>query len=133
MKASIILLPILLLGAARPGFAAEPQDLTPRVLSQRLSAGPSGDEAAKLADAIRAWFGAASLPQGANPKVDGLDVAWAIEAPGAKSPPRLVTPDGQSPLTLTRIGGTDLYAGAIALPEGTAFRWTYEVDGKRLP
>jgi enterochelin esterase-like enzyme len=70
-----------------------------------------------------------SLKQGAWPLVDELDVTWAIEAPGAGSPPIVVSTDGQFSLNLTRIAETDLYAGVVTLPNRAGFTWRYEVDG----
>src|SRR4051794_36760205 len=96
----------LLLGAA----AEEPKGLTPGKLSQRLAAQPKGDEADKLADEIRAWFGKDNLLKGAAPKIDGLEVAWAIESPGISVAPRVVSVDGSFSLSLIRIEQTDVYA-----------------------
>ncbi|MDR3635778.1 MAG: alpha/beta hydrolase-fold protein [Isosphaeraceae bacterium] len=111
--------------------APKEEPLTPKRLSQRLAAEPKGEEAEQLARMIRAWFGGKeALAQGPNPKVDGLEVAWAIEALGAKVI-KVVTED-QRTLPLVRVGKTDVYAATFPLPNGTAFRWTYDVDGKRL-
>jgi enterochelin esterase-like enzyme len=95
-------------------------------LSQKLSNTES------LAKYIRGWFGQGNLAKGANPKIDGLETAWAIEAPaGSKAKAsRVVSEDGSFALPLTRIGETALFAGAVALPEGAGMRWAYEIDGK---
>ena len=64
---------------------------------------------------------------GANPKVEGLETAWAIEAPEAKTA-AVVTSDGKT-LPLTRIGDTPVFAATFPLAHGSAFRWTYVTDG----
>jgi enterochelin esterase-like enzyme len=121
---------------AAPGFSAPSpargDDLSPSKLAKRLAAKPSGDEAKALADDVTRWFGKANLPKGPGPKIEGLEVSWAIEAPGAPSAPEVVSEDGSFNLPLSRIGDTDLYAGSIPLPEGAAMRWAFKVDGKLL-
>src|ERR1043166_3536793 len=62
--------------------------LTPRELKTALDSKPRGGAAQQLADRIRQWFGA-DLTKGPNPKVSGVDVAWAFEAPGLSRPPTL--------------------------------------------
>jgi enterochelin esterase-like enzyme len=118
-----------LVGSAVAGPDAEA--LAPRTLRARLEARPSGGDADRLAEAVRSWFGKGSLPQGPSPKVEELDVAWAIEVPGAAAAPRIVSEDGAFKLALDRIGTTDVYAGSVTLPEGAAMLWAYEVDGSR--
>ena len=87
-----------------------------------------------LADAVRQWFGAGDLKKGAWPKVADCDVAWAVEMPNVEKgkEPRIVSEDGAYTLPLTRIGKTDVFAGTAKLPEGAAFLWAYEANGKRL-
>ncbi len=122
--------------ASRPAAAANAAEdevkLTPAKLSTRLAAKPAGDDAERLAQAIRSWFGKDNLTRGPNPKIDGLEVAWAIEAPAAKAAPEIVSADGAFRQPLVRVGTTDVYAATFPLPEGTGMRWAYEVDGKRL-
>src|SRR4051812_35765094 len=112
--------------------AEEEKGLTPGRLSRRLAAQPRGDEATKLADEVRAWFGKENLLRGPAPKVSGLETAWAIEAPGESPAPRVVSLDGSFSLPLVRIGQTDVYAASIPLEEGAGIRWAYEVSGKRV-
>lgn len=117
--------------AALAGLAAaEAAPMTPAALKTALEAGAAGESAA-LAEQVRAWFGAENLTKGPGPKIDGLDTAWGIEAPGATSAPRVVTDKGAALLTLTRIGGTDVYAGVATLGQGDAVKWAYEVDGAK--
>jgi enterochelin esterase family protein len=106
--------------------------LTPQSLAARAKARLSGEEAEALAQRVREWFGKASLPIGPTPKVDGLDVAWAIEAPGAVAA-EVVAVGGNFRLPLVRLGQTNVFAAATSLPDGTGFRWAYQVEGKRLP
>ncbi|MBI3736875.1 enterochelin esterase [Candidatus Sumerlaeota bacterium] len=109
----------------------EDPPLTPASLRSALEAAASSDPA-PLAERVRAWFGPENLPKGPGPKVEGLDVAWAIEAPGAAAAPKVASEDNSFSLALTRIGATDIYAGVATLTDGTAFRWAYDVDGKKL-
>jgi enterochelin esterase family protein len=106
--------------------------LTPRSLSSRLAAKLSNNEAEALAQRVQGWFGKEKLASGAAPKVDGLEVAWAIEAPGAEAA-EVISEDGQFRLPLTRLGKTHVFAATVPLPDGTGMRWAYQIDGKRLP
>ena len=101
--------------------------MTPSALQTELKARRRDD--GKIAAQIGAWFGADALTKGANPKVRGRDVAWAISAPGAKQV-RVISEDGTYTLPLPRIGKTDTYAAAVTLPDGAGMRWRYDVDGK---
>ena len=109
---------ILILGLAGPASAApkEEEGLTTKTLSEQLAARPGGEDAEALAKQVRAWFGKDNLPKGANPKVEGLEVAWAIEAPGEGVAPRVVSLDDSFSLPLVRIGTTDVYAATAPLP-----------------
>jgi enterochelin esterase family protein len=84
-----------------------------------------------LADTLRSWFGADNLKNAPNPKISELTAVWAVEVPGA-SAAKVVSRDGAFSLPLKRIGTTDVYAAAATVPNGEAFEWAYEVDGKRL-
>src|SRR4051812_10387667 len=88
--------------AARPAAAGpdEPETLTPKALSARLEAKPAGEDAERLAKAVRDWFGKDALLQGAPPKVAALETAWAIEVPEITAAPRVVSDDGQFVLPL---------------------------------
>ena len=69
--------------------------LTPRTLEAALAAKPQGADAERLAERIRAYFGAEALLKGsAAPKIDELMVAWAVEvpAPAADAPPAASSP-----------------------------------------
>ncbi len=103
-----------------------------KALEARLAAHPTGDDARMLADEVRTWFGIErngrqNLTTGANPKVEGLDTAWAIEAPRGKSA-EVVTSDHRT-IPLVRIGDSPIFAGTLPLANGSGFRWTYVVDG----
>lgn len=124
----------LLFGAAlfvmNNAHAADPP-LTPSSLKAALGANPRSRDAEELAERIRGWYGKENLLKGPSPKVSELDVAWAIEAPDAKTPPQIVSQAGDFRLPLRRVGNTDVYAAAVTLPEGTGMAWSYEVDGER--
>ncbi len=120
------------LATATSGHAADPLNM--RTLSVRLASKPTGEAATALADDIRAWFGKdrsgkLNVSTGANPKVEGLLAAWAIEAPDAKT--AAVALEGGKTLELARIGDTPVFARVVPLENGAGFRWSYEVDGKR--
>ncbi len=119
--------------AADAADAADDDKLTVKSLESRLAAHPAGDDAKALADQVRAWFGKdrsgrPNVASGANPRIEGLDTAWAIEAPGARSA-AVVTNDGKT-IPLVAIGDTPVFAGTFPMADGAAFRWTYLVDGK---
>ncbi len=118
----------LLLLSGVPALAQPP--LTPTDLKSALSSG--GDKVA-LAEQVRAWFGADNLKRGANPKVNDLTVAWAIEVADLKAgeEPRIVSDSGTFTQALQRVGTSDIYVAVSTLPEGDAFLWNYEVKGMR--
>jgi enterochelin esterase family protein len=110
--------------------------LTPDALSTALAAKPQGQEAERLADQIRSWFGGVdALLSGAPPKIDELQVAWAVDVPQppATGPgPRVVADVGFFNFPLTRVGTTSVYAGVATLSHGTAFTWHYESGAVRV-
>jgi enterochelin esterase-like enzyme len=108
--------------------------LSMQTLGARLAAKPQGAEAEALAKEVRDWFGKdragrSNVINGAYPKIEGLNTAWAIEAPEAKEV-AVVTSDLKS-LALIRIGDTPIFAAVYSLAYGTVFRWSYLSDGKR--
>ncbi|WP_422927986.1 alpha/beta hydrolase [Singulisphaera sp. PoT] len=122
----------LLCGLWIPMVANGEEPLSPRLLGEKLAAKPDGEAAEKLAKSVRDWFGKDELTRGARPKVDALDVAWAIETTEPQDGVRVVSQDGTHQFPLLRIGQTHAYAAHISLPEGAALRWVYEVGGKRV-
>lgn len=117
-----------------PVQAQQPQSpppLTHAELQAALSDSKNSN-APQTAEKVRAWFGAENLKRGPNAKVNGLNVAWAIEATGMETgkEPTVVSEDGKFMLPLRRIGDTDVYAAATTLPEGAAMRWSYRVGGE---
>jgi enterochelin esterase family protein len=127
------LLAIFLL--AQPALAADKMSV--KSLRARLAANPTGEEARALADDIRTWFGKdrsgrPNVNGGASPKVEGLETAWAIEAPGATKA-SIVTGERRT-IPLTRVGDTPIYAAPFPMADGSAFTWTYDTDdGHRNP
>jgi enterochelin esterase family protein len=133
---------LVLCAALAQTSPAPPADkLSVPTLSARLAENPAGEKAAPLADEIRAWFGkdrsgTFNVINGAIPKVEGLQTAWAMDAPGAKS--AAVATSDDKLLPLMRIGDTSLFAGTFRLDHGTAFRWSYvrdpdEIVAARVP
>jgi len=115
--------------------AAGDDKLSIMTLSDRVAAKPTSDAAVALAEDIRAWFGkdrsgTNNVLRGANPKVERLMTAWAIEAPGATTAV-VKKGDGKS-LSLTRIGETPIFVATVAFPSGEAFRWSYVTDDAKV-
>ena len=104
--------------------------LTHGELRQALQNAPMEADADRLAERIRSWFGRENILRGAAPKVDGLAVAWAIEAPSLKSDP-LIKSD-RLLVRLNRVGVSNVYAAVAILPQGTATAWWYELDGRKV-
>src|SRR6186997_1004279 len=121
MRASVLLATLLLTGST-PAHAQPSAPLTPQALEAALNATPQGADAERLADRVREWFGGSDrlLAGSAAPKVEGLQVAWAIEVPAGGSA------DTEVPIVesdavhftrrLTRIGTTSVYATVALLP-----------------
>ena len=131
-RAALLLSLFLAVNLADRAQAADP--LSVRTLADRLAARPSGTDAQKLAREVRDWFGKDragrdNVATGANPKVDGLGTAWAIEASDAQTV-AVVIGEGKS-IPLVKIGGTPMFAAVLPLADGSAFRWKYVIDGGR--
>jgi len=97
-RAALGLSLLLTFTLAHPAGAAD--KLSMQTLGARLAARPTGENAEALAEDVRAWFGKDragknNVTNGANPKVEELETAWAIEAPGAKTA-AVVTSDGKT-------------------------------------
>ena len=101
-------------------------------LSDALHAKPTGDAAKKLADDVRAWFGKQDFKKGAKPKVDGINVAFALEAENPAIPPVIVDTEKGLSLELTHIGETNLYVASIGLRPGSAWHWQYRIGPTEL-
>ena len=121
------------------GSAANAQDtasLTPRALETALAAKPQGPEADRLADRVKAYFGAEALLKGsAAPKIDDLTVAWAIDLPQhpADAPaPRVVSDVVHFTMPMARVGSGGLYVAVANLTHGEAFSWHFEAADRRL-
>ena len=117
---------------SRDAFGAE--NLTVKRLGERLAAKPTGPEALALAGEVRAWFGKDrggrnNVIDGAPPKIEGLDTAWAIEVENAATS-AVITSEGKT-LPLIPIAGTGVFAASVPLAEGSAFRFTYVSDGNK--
>jgi enterochelin esterase-like enzyme len=117
------------LAIAHPAAGAD--KLSTQSLAARIAAKPTGADAEALAQDIREWFGKDragknNVVGGANPKVEQLETAWAIEAPEARS--ATVATSDHTLLSLTRIGDTPVFAAVIPLANGAAFRCSYETD-----
>lgn len=132
---AVLMLVFCLPATMRGVYGAERQDdgpLTPLILQKKLDDIVSEQDNQLLAQRIRNWIGEDALSKGPVTRVDGLTVAWILNAPGAKRPPRVVSEDGKFTQRLTHINGTDLFAAAITRPEGEALRFNFEVDGQKV-
>jgi enterochelin esterase-like enzyme len=132
-RAALGLSLIVTLILAHPARAAD--KLSVNSLGARMVAKPKDAEALALAEEVRTWFGKDrsgknNVLAGANPKVEELQTAWAIEAPQAKT--AAVTIVGGETLPLARIAGTPVFAGIFGFVHGSAFRCSYEIDGKKV-
>jgi enterochelin esterase-like enzyme len=116
--------------------AQDTAPLTPKALESALAARPQGADAERLAERIRAYFGAEALLKGsAAPKIDDVNVAWAVEIPAPAAdapPPRVVSDAVHFTMPLVRVGAGGLYAAVATLSHGEAFSWHYEVADRRL-
>ena len=110
--------------------AEEPPPIDHATLRRALARKPTGDEANKLADKIRKWFGAEGIKNGAA-KGEGQELAFAIEAPGAKAVSAQPA-DGFPRQVLEPVGTTGLWAAVATLSDGTAARYSYNIDGRRI-
>ena len=101
-------------------------ELTPALVEAALRRQVNADQ---LAGQLREWFGADALRSGPDPKIEETTVVWAVEVPGASGDVavRVLADDASFKLPLTRLGDTELFAGAATLQPGTAFRWNYEI------
>ncbi len=126
---------LLLLATLANHALGDDGPMTAESIRTRLAARPAGDEAKALESAIMGWFGRPSLNPSRpslNPKVEGLDVTWVFRDNSTDVPPRVVSEDGTFTLPAVRVGESDLYVASARLPEGKAFTWRIEADGKAL-
>lgn len=128
------LLGLMLVGVTH---AQDTTALTPKSLEAALAAKPTGPEAERLAERIRAYFGGSeALSIGAAPKIDDLFVAFALEAPPPTTTtaavPRVVSDAVFFAMPLTRVGTSNVYAGVAQFAHGTGFTWHYEVGSRRI-
>ena len=122
------------------GAAAQaPPDLTPKTLAAALAAKPTGADADRLAERVRAYFGGRdALIRGGAAKIDEVTVAWALElteplAANATPQPRVSADIGNGfNINLTKLGSTNVYAGVQALSSGTGLTWHYEAGDRRI-
>ncbi|HEY8602375.1 MAG TPA: alpha/beta hydrolase-fold protein [Thermomicrobiales bacterium] len=107
--------------------------ITVEELRTQSAQGPSGADAERLAERIRARVGAEALANGSAQFVDELDVAWVLAAPRVRSVPLVVAAVGADfRLPMQPLGDTGLFAATATWAHGDAARWHYEVDGERL-
>jgi enterochelin esterase-like enzyme len=124
---------VLALTLAMSGTAAaqtppeEPPPLDCATLRKALPAKPA--DAAKLAEKLRRWFGD-GIKNG-SAKAEGQEVAFAIEAPGAKSV-TAQSVDNFLRQKLEPVGETGVWAAVGTFSDGMAARFTYNIDNRRV-
>jgi enterochelin esterase-like enzyme len=96
-----------------------------------LAAHPTGDAAARLATRLRQFFGAEAMKNGTALRSEGQEVVWTIEAAGAKAV-TVQSIDGFWKQKLEPVGDTGVLAAVSTLTDGSAFRFTYNVDGHNV-
>jgi enterochelin esterase family protein len=115
---------------AQPPAPEGPPPIDHPTLKRALAARPSGAEADKLADKVRRWLGADAIKNG-GVKLEGQEVAFAIEAPQAKSVVAQSV-DNVFRQPLEQVGGTGIWTAVATFSDGVATRFTYNVDGRQL-
>lgn len=116
---------------APPQKPEEPPPIDVPTLKKALASNPTGPAATALADKLRRWFGPEVIRAGGGAKTEGLEAVWAIEAPGAKA----VTAQSFDSLVqrkLAPLADTGIWVAVDSLADGTALRFVYNVDGKRM-
>lgn len=137
MRRLLLLVTLCCAGIASPALAQD-SDLTPRALETALAADPQGAYAERLAERLRGWFGGrdALVAGPTAPKIDGLQVAWAVELPtpvAADAPLPSVDSDAvHFTRRMTRIGTTSVYATVASLSHGDAFSWHFTHGTRRM-
>lgn len=101
-------------------------------LADQLQSKPTGEAAEKLAKQVRNWFGKQDFKKGTRPKVDGINVAVALEVENPDAPPMIADEMKGLNLHLTRIGETSLYVASVGLKPGSSFHWSYQIGEKKL-
>jgi len=128
---------VALLLCAATTVQAQMPPLTPSALDAALSANPQGADAERLAERVREWFGGRDrlLDGSAAPRVEGLQVAWALEVPtalAAADVPLVQSDAVHFTRRLTPIGTTGVYATVASLAHGDAFTWHFAQATRRL-
>jgi enterochelin esterase-like enzyme len=113
---------------AQAPAAEEPPPIDWATLRRALPVKPA--EAAKLAEKLRKWFGAEGIKNGAA-KIEGQEVAFAVEAAGAKSV-MVQSVDNFLRQKLEPVGETGVWAAVATFSDGVATRFSYNIDGRRV-
>jgi enterochelin esterase-like enzyme len=114
----------------QPAIPQEP--LNPQSLRAALALNPKDEDANRLAERVREYFGKEEIRKGPAPKIDELTVAWAIELAPDQPPPKIVGETAKMLLPMPRIGTTNVYAVVVSMGHGAAVRWHYEVGDQKL-
>lgn len=124
---------LFLIGLSGPTTQAQQNTgLNHATLADQLHGKPTGEAAEKLEKQIRNWFGKQDFKNGARPKVDGINVAVALEVEKPETPPVVTDELRGISLPLTRVGDTNLYVASVGMKPGSSFHWSYHVGTKKL-
>jgi len=128
---STLLTALLLLAMILPtGASAQDGPISPSQLQAALTAPPTGEAAAALANRLRATFGAESLKNGPPARLEGVLAMWAVET--REPAPRVQHVGNIRSWPLTRIGETDVWAGVGYVPNFAVVAYQYDAGGKRF-
>jgi len=114
----------------QPAIPQEP--LNPQSLRAALALNPKDEDANRLAERVREYFGKEEILKGSAPKIDELTVAWAIEVAPNQPAPKIVGDTAKMLVPMPRIGTTNVYAVVVSMGHGAALRWHYEVGDQKL-
>ncbi len=126
-----------LLLCAATSLDAQSLPLTPAALEAALAAAPQGADAERLAERVREWFGGRDrlLDGSAAPRIEGRQVAWALEVPTPADGADVPTVQSDAVHFMRRlapIGTTGVYVTVATLAHGDAFSWHFAHGRRRL-
>jgi enterochelin esterase-like enzyme len=137
----------LLLALSLGAFAQEEKAMSPEEIVAAISAHPTGAEADALAVRLKAAFGEQALRKGLHRR-SVLTVAWLMESDGEVAPVAVELgqwkgrhhEDGEPLLEATRrerhqlarLGTSNVWAAAAAIPNWTAVKYEWQVGDRRV-
>jgi enterochelin esterase-like enzyme len=130
-KALWLLAAALLAGSLSPARAQENRPITSSELKAALEKNPQGADAEALANRLRATLGAENLKNGTAPaRMEGVWTVMALETTEGK--PRVAQLGNIRGWELQRIGETNVYATAAALPNFHLTTFRYQIGNRQF-